>query len=147
MLDGESLRRWQQALLEVYDEAELRQMVRTSLDVELDAVAAGGDLAHRVYLLLTWADRHGQLDTLLGTVLSERPQLSLVGREVMEQRQLNEGNGVYRTVGQLEAQITQVHEQMEDVRSELRWMRWLLVASVLGHGVVTALLVGNIWPM
>lgn len=130
MLEGDTLRRWQRAIVEVYDEAELRVLVRSALDVELDEVSAG-DLRTRVWDLLTWAERHGQLDGLLGAIAIERPQLTLETGEGMEQRQFTEGNGVQRTVGQLEANMVQVNDRLRSMEEQIRFLRWWIMLSTL----------------
>ncbi len=63
----------QKALLDTFDEADLRQLVRYELDASLDVIAGGTDLEERTFNLVQWADQHGSVLKLVEGALDRNP--------------------------------------------------------------------------
>lgn len=72
-LDGVMLKRIQEALLSAFNLAELRSLVRTDLDKDLDHITTGGSLTSIVFELTTWAERNGRLQELVEKARAVRP--------------------------------------------------------------------------
>ena len=71
---GSDIKRDVEALLEAFPtRTDLERLVRYSLDRHLEAIAGSGPLEDVTFLLVTWADSHGQLDHLLAGARSLRP--------------------------------------------------------------------------
>ena len=63
-LSGDQFEQIQDALLDAYDESDLRRMVRTRLDVNLDHVVGGGNLSEVVFNLVGWAECTDDIDVV-----------------------------------------------------------------------------------
>jgi hypothetical protein len=72
-ISGPDLGRLQDAMLDQFSEDELRQLVRTGLDKNYEAVAGGPNYAARVFDLLDWARRRGLLGKLVVAAAQARP--------------------------------------------------------------------------
>lgn len=72
-LKGKQLQAAMNALLAVYDEPGLAQMVKFSLDENLAAIAGGSNLRDKVFNLLEWARMRGRLTELLQGAMDDRP--------------------------------------------------------------------------
>ncbi len=72
-LSGPQHQQIQEALLDAFDEAGLRRLVKFKLDKELDQIAGGQDLTERAYNLVAWAAAHGCVAELVAGALQEVP--------------------------------------------------------------------------
>jgi hypothetical protein len=72
-LNGAQFGQLQQALLEAFTGATLRQMVRVELDQNLEAIAGGENLGVVVFNLIEWAQRTGNLTRLFQGALNAAP--------------------------------------------------------------------------
>jgi hypothetical protein len=72
-ISGPDLGRLQEAVLDQFSEDELKQLVRTGLDKNYEAVAGGSNYAARVFDLLDWARRRGLLGKLVAAAAEARP--------------------------------------------------------------------------
>lgn len=74
-LSGRQYQKLQEALVQAFPRhADLAQMVRTGLDVNLDHVAGGGNLQDVAFYLIQWAESRGRLDHLLWAAQSSAPR-------------------------------------------------------------------------
>ena len=62
---GQQQKALQDALEDAFTLEELRGMVRTAMNQNLDAVAGGSNLRAVVFNLVEWAQRTGRLDELI----------------------------------------------------------------------------------
>ncbi len=72
-LTGEQIQALWQALLDAYTPSTLAQMVRFQLNERLDAIAGGDNFSDRVYHLIDWAERTGQLPLLVAKAQAGNP--------------------------------------------------------------------------
>lgn len=72
-LKGKQLQAAMNALLAVYDEAGLTQMVKFGLNENLATIVGGSTLRDKVFNLLEWARMRGRLAELLQAALDDRP--------------------------------------------------------------------------
>ena len=73
-LSGEQYERFKNALVSAYDAEELKRMVRSCMDADLEAVAGGTDnLTTVVSDLVLWAERTGRLGALINGALRSNP--------------------------------------------------------------------------
>ena len=72
-LNKEQFQQIQDALLDGYNEFNLRQMVRLRLDEALDRIAGGSNLEERVFNLIEWADRTGRERELVQEAYNHNP--------------------------------------------------------------------------
>jgi hypothetical protein len=72
-LNGAQFGQLQQALLEAFTGATLRQMVRVELDQNLEAIAGGENLGVTIFNLIEWAQRTGNLTRLFQGALNAAP--------------------------------------------------------------------------
>jgi hypothetical protein len=72
-LTGQQIDQIQQALLDGYDEASLRQMVRVELDVDLRHVAGGENLTEVTLNLVKWVDRQHRVQELITAAVNANP--------------------------------------------------------------------------
>lgn len=78
-LSGKQVKSLQDALLDAYPKkASLRNMVRTELEINLDAVADGDNLAEVVFSLITWADSTGRINDLVEGAVRTNPGNTLL---------------------------------------------------------------------
>ena len=73
-LSGQQTEQICNALLDAYDEASLRQMVRVRLDRKLEEIAGGDNLSDIVFSLVDWADRHTRVLDLIDGAYAENPR-------------------------------------------------------------------------
>jgi hypothetical protein len=66
-------RTFAEALLYAFNEWELRQLVKFTFDMDLDADVAGGALRNRVFELIGFCDTEGWVDRLFVAALQEKP--------------------------------------------------------------------------
>ncbi len=64
-LSGPQFKQLQTALLDAYTESELRQMLRVQMNVDLDRLAGGADETEITFNLISWAERRGQVASLI----------------------------------------------------------------------------------
>ena len=64
-LSGPQFKQFHAALLDAYTEADLEQMTRLEMNVNLDAVAGGSNLNSIAFNLIDWAQRTGRLGELI----------------------------------------------------------------------------------
>ena len=62
------------ALLDGYDRAGLRRMVRLGLDTPLEEITAGATGRDAVFDLLTWAEHHDKVPALIAAAAAHNPQ-------------------------------------------------------------------------
>ena len=67
-------------LVDLFTEAELRQLVDRTFDQRLDVIAGGANLQERVYNLMNWAKRRSALATLVAAAHTERPNSEVLAR-------------------------------------------------------------------
>jgi len=72
-LTGEQIQALWQALLDGYTPSTLAQLVRFQLNERLDAIAGGDNFSDRVYHLIDWAERTGQLPLLVAKAQAGNP--------------------------------------------------------------------------
>lgn len=72
-IDGNLFQRIQDAMLNAFDKASLRQMVRICLDERLEHITDSGNLRDVTFDLIEWADRQQRLDKLLKCIHQARP--------------------------------------------------------------------------
>lgn len=70
-LTKEEIRLVNDALLHAFEEASLRRMLRMQMDLELDQVSGGTSFADRVFSLVQWAERNGQVAALMAAAAAE----------------------------------------------------------------------------
>ena len=143
MLGGAQLREIQSFVVQHFDVGELRALLRTHLDVDLGEVAAPGDLGDRAWDVVLWAERVGRTGELLRAISTERPNWT--GQDMEPQRAFQEGNGVQRTVGQLEQGMVQVNERLQSMEEQIRFLRWWVTVSVLLNGILGTMLTYHTW--
>ncbi len=74
-LSGQETKQLLQALQSAFSiEVELKQMVRTVLDENLDSIAGGSSLSATVFNLIEWARAHGRLEELVKGAYFENPK-------------------------------------------------------------------------
>lgn len=54
-----------------FEEASLRRMLRMQMNVELDQVSGGMTFADKVFSLVQWAERNGQVAALIKAAAAE----------------------------------------------------------------------------
>jgi hypothetical protein len=72
-LSGSQIQQLHNALLNAFDEPELRRMVRVELDANLGAIAGGTTLTEIVFNLITWAERTGNVVNLIQGAANANP--------------------------------------------------------------------------
>jgi Novel STAND NTPase 1/Sulfatase-modifying factor enzyme 1/Effector-associated domain 1 len=72
-LTGPQFNQIQEALLDAYDEAGLRQIVRAGLDKDLPQIAGGGNVTEIAYNLVAWADRQNRVQELIEAAVAGNP--------------------------------------------------------------------------
>lgn len=73
-LSGNEYAQVQQAILHAFDAAELANLVRITLDVELEHIITPQlNLAGQIQQLVAWAERHGKLNVLISAASNARP--------------------------------------------------------------------------
>lgn len=70
-LTKEQIRLVNNALLHAFEEASLRRMLRMQMDIELDQVSGGMSFADKVFSLVQWAERNGQVAALMVAAAAE----------------------------------------------------------------------------
>ena len=71
-LTGQQIGLLHDALLDAFDEGELRRLVRIKLDKNLNAIAGGSNLSEIIFNLIEWAERTGRTADLIQAAASER---------------------------------------------------------------------------
>ncbi len=72
-LTGIQIQALWQALLDGYTASSLAQLVRFQLHERLDAIAGGDNFSDRVYNLIDWAERTGQIEALITGAQASNP--------------------------------------------------------------------------
>lgn len=72
-ITGLQKRSIQEALLDAFDEAELRQLCDFELDVRLDSIVEPGPLKDRAFHLVDWAVRYGRIPDLIEAAHKRNP--------------------------------------------------------------------------
>ena len=73
-VDGEQLQAVHDSILDSFQLAELQQLVRYKLDVDLSAVAGGANSSEIVFNLIDWAYREGRLGELIESAAESKPK-------------------------------------------------------------------------
>jgi hypothetical protein len=74
--DGE-LAREQAAILRGFTREELRQVLRTGMELDLDTIVRDGPFGEQVFAVLTWSVRTGRHGELLACLRRARPRLGV----------------------------------------------------------------------
>lgn len=94
----------------VYNEAELRILLRTALDENLDVVVGGSNFSEIAFELISWADRTDRTADLIDAIYNDRPNNSDIKKLRLEKDKetiakaidgyitKNRGRKKYRTV-------------------------------------------------
>jgi Effector-associated domain 1/TIR domain len=64
-LSGKQLKEFQNALLAAFSPQSLKQMVRTEMEENLDAIVGGGNFMQIVFELIAWAEQYGRTEELI----------------------------------------------------------------------------------
>src|SRR5262249_43100489 len=73
MMPGEAFEEIANAIKEAYDEADLRRLLRTKMDIQLADVTPPAPYEEVVSKLLSWAERNGREAELLRKAAQGRP--------------------------------------------------------------------------
>jgi hypothetical protein len=76
MIPGVTLEEIHAAILDAYDEDELRFTLRTFMNVRLDNIVKASGLGMRVFALLEWAERQGRETELIQLTAKARPRVA-----------------------------------------------------------------------
>ncbi len=118
---GNDLVQIQQAILAGYTRSELRVVLRSCMDENLDALVSATDFSDQVFQLVEWAERRGCLSVLVGCVC--------------------DGNQKNPALQKLAAQWNAADTAAQSTPSHSRRWSWVVATAVLGL-VAIAVLIG-----